>query len=76
MGELQVEVRKQAGLDFIFTVSLQPPFYVPVPPIKDPGETNPLTFPVEPRAPWYQNYMYLFEAHPESYNALTYIIFM
>ncbi|KAI9018959.1 hypothetical protein DFJ74DRAFT_200722 [Hyaloraphidium curvatum] len=80
MGELQVELRKQAGIEFIFTVSLQPPFYCPVIPIEDPGartgDPNNLTFPVEPRAPWYNNYMYLFEAHPESYNALTYLIFM
>jgi hypothetical protein len=76
MGELQVELRKQAGIEFIFTVSLQPPFYCPVRPIDDPGKYNPLKMPVFPRAPWYNNYMYLFSAHPEAYNALTYMIFM
>ncbi len=53
MGKLQVEMRKALGPNLIFAVSLQPPFYCPIPPVPDPGATNPITFPVVPLAPWY-----------------------
>jgi len=53
MGLLQVEMRKALGPNLIFAVSLQPPFYCPIPPVPDPGATNPITYPVVPLAPWY-----------------------